>query len=174
MVNFENQVLDYLGLPSVPRKEWDGSTAFEKGVAIVELKAGGTAYAVASFNPQKGDTKPSIKKVFGNEPFGEILSVFIVPEYMFTDITDADLDEQSKKKAVEIINQGDEIVNENDESIMPQSEWVFDEIHDIEEARAWLTAYNARNKISGRLPSKEETIKLRLLAIKSEIDAKNK
>ena len=176
MVNFEQEILAYLSLPSIPKKEWDKKSAFDKGVAVVELQTGSDGYAVATFNPEKSDTKPRVTKVFGNEPFGDIKRVYIVPGYMETDMRNADLDDASKKKAKEIINEGNEIANDENETTTlpnPENEWVFDEIHDIEEAQAWLEAYYARNKISGRVPSKEETIKLRLLAIKAEMDARN-
>lgn len=176
MVNFEQEILAYLSLPSIPKKEWDKESAFDKGVAVVELQTGREGYAVATFSPEKGDTKPRVTKVFGNEPFGDIIRVYVVPDYMETDMKNADLDEVSKKKAEEIINEGNEIANdETENTTLPntENEWVFDEIHNIEEAQAWLESYYARNKISGRIPSKEETIKLRLLAIKADLDARN-
>lgn len=177
MVNFESEVLAYLNLPAIPKKEWNGTDEFKNGVAVVSLRSGGEAYAVASFDPEK-DSKPNVTKVFGYEPFGDILRVYLVPDYMETDIENADLDDESKKKAEEIINEANEIENEGTELETPEDEnqnpWVFDEIHNLEEAQAWLTAYNVRNKIQGRIPSKEDTIKLRLLAIKAELDAKNK
>lgn len=176
MIKFEKEVCEHLNLPAIPKKAWDGESAFDRGVAVIALKTGIEAYAVASFNPEK-DTKPTIKKVFGSEPFTKVLRVFLVPDYMETDVTDADLDDESKKKAEEILKEATEIENEGTEIETPanigDNDWVFDEIHNLEEAQAWLTAYNARNKITGRIPTKEETIKLRLLAIKAEMDAKN-
>ena len=46
----EKELLSFLDLPSIPRKEWDGKTEFDKGVAVVSLYGGYEAYAIASFN----------------------------------------------------------------------------------------------------------------------------
>lgn len=169
MVNFEKEVLAYLNLPSIPRKEWNGKDSFDNGVAVVSLSTGGEAYAVASFNPEKGDTKPQVKKVFSGEPFAEIIQVYIVPSYMETDMTNADLDEESKKKAEEIISEAKEIENEGTELETPDMEnenpYLFDFIHNDEEAVAYIEAYNKKNKISGRIPSKHDAIIMRLSVI---------
>lgn len=175
-IKFEKEVCAYLNLPKLPVKEWDGESAFDKGVAIIKLAFNETAYAVARFNPEK-EKAPSITKVFGQEPFYGIEKVFVVPDYVETNVEDADLDEESKKKAEELAKQAEEIENENvvntsTEDDLP--EWIFDEIHSKEEAEAWLKAYNERNKIRGKIPTNEETIKLRLLAIHSELKNLNK
>lgn len=177
MIKFEKELLSFLDLPSIPRKEWDGKTEFDKGVAVVSLYGGYEAYAIASFNPENGDLKPKVTKVFGVEPFNDILHIYIVPGYMDKDIDNSDLDDLSKKRANDILKEAQEIENEGTDIIdidVTKNEWVFDEIHNLEEAQAWLKAYNVRNKINGRIPSKEETIKLRLLAIKSELDSRTK
>ena len=45
-------------------------------------------------------------------------------------------------------------------------EWIFDEIHNMSEAQAWLKQYNQRNGIKkGKVPTNEETIKMRLYNI---------
>lgn len=175
-IRFEKEVCDYLKLPKLPVKEWDGKTAFDKGVAIVKLAFDEKAYAVAKFNPDV-DSKPNVVKVFASETFFDIEKVFIVPDYMETNVENADLDDESKKKAEELAKQAEEIENENVvntsiEDDLP--EWIFDEIHSKEEAEAWLKAYNERNKIRGKIPTNEETIKLRLLAIHSELKNLNK
>lgn len=165
MVEFEKELLDYMDLPSVPKKEWDGKSDFDKGVAVVEQRSGREAYAVAVFHSEK-HSEPQIKKSFGFEPFGKILRIFIVPNYMNTNLEDADLDEASKKKAEEIINEAKEIENEGVEDLsMPKEEWVFPEIKSKEQAIAWLQAYNSRNKIRGKVPTNSDTIKLRLYSI---------
>ena len=56
----------------------------------------------------------------------------------------------------------------------PENEWVFDEIHNKEEAMAWIKSYNQRNKIRGHIPENEETIKMRLLAIRSDLNKKTR
>ena len=176
MVNFEKEVCEYLHIPSIPKKKFDGTTSFEKGVAIIKLIDGLEAYAIATFNKEK-DEQPRILKVFSITTFDTRKEIFIVPNYMDTNIKDADLDEEAKKKAQEIVEEAQEIENENTQDELDidlTNEWVFDEIHNADEARAWLSAYNERNGIKGRLPQKEETLKLRLLAIKTETDNKNK
>lgn len=168
MVNFEKEVLAYLNLPSIPKKEWDGKSAFENGVAVVALRTGHTAYTVASFNPELGDTKPRIKKVFSSEPFIDVLRVYLVPNYMETDMTGADLDAESMKKAQEIINEAKEIEDEGTEletPTMPENEYLFDFIHNDEEAIAYIEAYNKKNKIFGRVPKKHDAILMRLSVI---------
>lgn len=173
---YEKEICDYLNLPSLPAKEWDGKSPFNKGVAVVNMAYDEKAYAVASYDPQV-DKEPRITKVFANGVFFDIVKVLIVPDYMETDVTDADLDEESKRKAEELAHEAEEIENENvvdtkNEDNLP--EWIFDEIHSKEEAEAWLKAYNARNKIRGKIPTNEETIKLRLLAIHAELKNLNK
>lgn len=168
MVNFEQEILAYLSLPSIPKKEWDKESAFDKGVAVVELQTGREGYAVATFNPEKGDTKPRVTKVFGSEPFGDIIRVYVVPDYMETDMRNADLDDVSKKKAEEIINEGNEIANDETETATlpnPENEYSFDFIHSDEEAVAYIEAYNKKNKISGRIPQKHDAIVMRLAVI---------
>ena len=93
-VKFEKEICSFLNLPSIPLKEWDGETAFDKGVAIVKQAYDGQAYAVARFDPIK-DAKPTIIKVFDSEPFFDIEKVLVVPDYMETSVETADLDEES-------------------------------------------------------------------------------
>ena len=61
MIQFEKEIIEFLGLPSIPRKEWDKEKAFDKGVAVLELQDGQEAYAVCSCT----DGKPVVTKVFG-------------------------------------------------------------------------------------------------------------
>lgn len=179
MIEFEKEVIKYLNIPSIPKKEWDGKSSFSKGVALLELQFGHEAYAVASFDAES-DKMPSVNKVFGLEPFKSIKKIFIVPSYMSTEdeIKDMDLDEQSKKKAAEILKEASEIENEGVESdtlsIDKLPEWIFPEINNKQEAEAWLRRYNSMNKIKGKLPQSEETIKLRLYSIYTELQNKTK
>ena len=123
---------------------------------------------------------PSINKVFGLEPFKSIKKIFIVPSYMSTEdeIKDMDLDEQSKKKATEILKEASEIENEGVDSDIPSMdklpEWIFPEIHNKQEAEAWLRNFQSRNKQKGRIPTTEENIKLRLYSIYTELQKKQK
>lgn len=182
MIEFEKEVINYLNLPSIPKKEWDGRTAFGKGVAVVETETGGEAYAVCKFDPESGRKKPSITRTFSLEKFTAVKRIYVVPNYMaqVEDVAKMDLDEESKKKAMAILEQADEIekgLTEDREStneINNLPEWVFPEISNKEEAMAWLRSYNSSNRIKGKIPSNEETLKLRLLAIYSEQKRKNK
>lgn len=170
MVEFEKEVIAYLNIPSIPKKEWNQQDSFQCGVAVINLSLGRQAYAVCSFNKET-DKEPRITKVFGVEPFSGIDKVFIVPSYMDNDTTDADLDSESKKRAEQLAAEAKELENQGvkEESIEKANElpeWVFDEIHNRDEAIAWLKQYNRQNGIKkGKVPTNEETIKMRLYNI---------
>jgi hypothetical protein len=170
MVEYEKEVVAYLNIPSIPKKEWNQQDSFQNGVAVVSLSLGRLAYAVCTFDKDK-DREPRIKKVFGIEPFTSIEKIFVVPAYMDNDTSDADLDSESKKRAEQLAEEAKELENAGtvDESIEKANllpEWIFDEIHNREEAMAWLKQYNIRNKIKkGKVPTNEETIKMRLYNI---------
>ena len=170
MVEFEKEVIMYLNLPSIPKKEWNQTDSFENGVAIINLSLGRQAYAVCSFDKET-DKEPRITKVFGVEPFSGIDKVFVVPAYMDNNTVDADLDAESKKRAEQLVAEAQELENEGvvDEAIQKADElpeWIFDEIHNLQEAQAWLKQYNIRNGIrKGKIPSNEETVKMRLYNI---------
>jgi len=178
MIEFEHNVIEYLGLPSIPKKEWDGKSSFSKGVALLSLRGEREAYAVASFDADV-DKKPNIVKVFGIEPFVNIKKVFVVPAYMTTEdeIKDMDLDEQSKKKVQQVLDEAKEIENDGTKEENPMEklpEWIFPEIENKEQAVAWLKNFQSRNKQKGRIPTTDENIKLRLFSIYSELQKKQK
>ena len=170
MVEFEKEVVTYLNIPSIPKKEWNQTDSFQCGVAVINLSLGRQAYAVCSFDKET-DKEPRITKVFGVEPFGSIDKVFVVPAYMDNNTVDADLDSESKKRAEQLAAEASELENqgvkeETIENANKLPEWIFDEIHNKEEAIAWLKQYNVRNKIKkGKVPTNEETIKMRLYNI---------
>lgn len=170
MIEFEKEVIGYLHLPSLPKKEWNQQDSFQDGVAIVSLSLGRMAYAVCTFDKET-DKEPRIKKVFGIEPFTSIEKVFVVPSYMDNDTSDADLDAESKKRAEQLVAEAKELENQGtvDEAIEDANklpEWIFPEIHNIEEAQAYLREYNRINRIKkGKIPTNEETIKMRLYNI---------
>lgn len=172
-VLFEKEVCEFLSLPSIPRKMWDGKSSFEKGIAKVGIGFDRFAYAVCKFDNNK-DAKPRVVKVFSSDRFGDIVEIYVVPEYMNTELENADLDDDSKQKAKELLSEAKSLENENKETEFqePENEWVFDEIHNKEEAMAWIKSYNKKNKIRGMIPENEETIKMRLLAIRSELNKK--
>lgn len=170
MVEFEKEVVTYLNIPSIPKKEWNQTDSFQCGVAVINLSLGRQAYAVCSFDKET-DKEPRITKVFGVEPFGGIDKVFVVPAYMDNNTVDADLDSESKKRAEQLAAEASELENQGvkEEAIEKANElpeWIFDEIHNKEEAIAWLKQYNVRNKIKkGKVPTNKETIKMRLYNI---------
>ena len=170
MIEFEKEVIAYLNLPSIPRKEWNQIDSFQSGVAVVNMPLGRQAYAVCTFNKDE-DKEPRIKKVFGIEPFTGIEKVFVVPSYMDNDTTEVDLDAESKKRAEQLAAEAQELENNGvvDEAVKEADklpEWIFDEIHNMSEAQAWLKQYNIRNGIrKGKIPTNEETIKMRLYNI---------
>ena len=170
MIEFEKEVIAYLNLPSIPRKEWNQIDSFQSGVAVVNMSLGRQAYAVCTFNKDE-DKEPRIKKVFGIEPFTGIEKVFVVPSYMDNDTTDVDLDAESKKRAEQLATEAQELENNGvvDDAVQEADklpEWIFDEIHNMSEAQAWLKQYNQRNGIKkGKVPTNEETIKMRLYNI---------
>lgn len=179
MVQFEKEILQYLDLPSIPAKKWDGKSAFKKGIAVLSLRDGREAYGICAFDPDNGDRKPNIVKVFGVEPFASVGDIFVVPAYMSTEeeIKDMDLDEQSKKKVEQVLKEAREIENEGTKDENPMEglpEWIFPEIENREQALAWLRRYNSMNKVKGKLPQSDETIKLRLYSIYTEMQKKMK
>ena len=176
-IRFEKDVLDYLNLPKLPVKEWDGQSPFDKGVAVVKLAFEEKAYAVASYNPEK-DAKPRIVKVFASEPFYGIDKVFIVPSYMDVEhIENADLDDESKKHAEELAKQAREIEDEGIGDGKPElptdKPYYFDNINNDEEARAFIKAYNEQHKIGGRIPTNHDTILMRLAVLYAELNKGN-
>lgn len=179
MIQFEQEVIKALGLPSIPKKEWDGKSSFDKGVAVLKTRDEREAYGVCSFDAQT-DKSPRIVKVFGIEPFASVGKVFVVPSYMTSEeeVKDMDLDEQSKKKVEQILSEANELENEGVKSDVPAMEelpeWIFDEIHSKKEAIAWLRNFQSRNKQKGRIPTTDENIKLRLFSIYSELQKKQK
>ena len=167
MIQFEKEVLRFLNLPSIPVKKWDGESSFEYGVAIVTMYDDREAYAVATFDSEK-DEKPRIKKTFSIEQFFSVKDIFVVPSYMNVDINHSDVDAESKEAMERMAEEAEELENEGVEEEhveLPENEWCFDEIHNLEEAVAWLKSYNQTNRIRGKVPSKEEPVKLRLLTI---------
>jgi len=171
MIQFEQEVCDFLAIPSIPKKKWDGQSSFRDGVAVTNLAQDRKAYAICTFDADV-DKEPRIKKIFAFETFFGIEDIFVVPAYMDTDVEHMDLDDASKEAADRLVQETNEIIAEETHE-EPQEEkeenpFYFEEIHNIEEARAWLQSYNSNHGIKGRVPSDENTIKLRLLTIYTE------
>lgn len=179
-IQCKDKVLAYYGLPAIPaeKHKWDGKTSFTQGVGIIRLSSERLAYAPCTYDSEH-DVRPRVIKAFLQEPFTLTDEIYVVPTFMNTNVDDMDLDEASKRAAERLAQEGDEIIAAHEdnairEEIKALPEWVFDNIHNIDEARAFVQSWHSTNKIKGKIPQNEETLKLRLLAIRSEIDKKSK
>lgn len=177
MIQFEKEVITFLGLPSIPKKEWDGKQSFAKGIAVVQLADEREAYAICAFDAEC-DKEPRIVKVFGIEPFVNIKKVFVVPSYMTTqeEVKEMDLDEASTKKAESLLKEAAEIENDGvgEKIETPENEYYFDHIKNDEQAKAFIQAYNSRNRIKGRIPTTHDGLVMRLAVIYSDTQKKTK
>lgn len=178
MIQFEKEIINYLNIPSIPaeKNEWDGKSSFKTGCAVVTMFGDSKAYAVCTYDAEIND-KPRVIKAFGCEPFYDIEKIFVVPDFMNTDVENMDLDDESKEAAGKIIEEAAELTeeDENDEvknELDALQEWVFPEITNKDEAIAWVRQYNSANGIKGRVPENEETLKLRLMNIYSTLKEK--
>lgn len=168
-VLFLKEITTHLNIPKIPKKEWDGTSFFKVGVAILELRSGERAYAVASF--REGDNMLRIRKVFSTDVYTKILGIYPVPAYMDMNIDSFDVDEESKKRLKDIAKEIDEIENseKEEENTNP---YFFDNIHNDEEARAFIESYMKRNRIKGNAPKKHDSILMRLSVIYSQQNKK--
>lgn len=179
MIFKENEVCQFLGIPNIPKKKWDGKSGFKRGVGIVNLLTGNKAYVVVTFDPEKDDDCRVIK-VFTQEQFitthFAVDDVFVVPEYMDTDVDNMDFDEKSKQAAQALINEALDLENADTAASkveLPKNEYYFDNIHNDDEAQAFIKSYNQTNKIRGKVPTSHEAIVMRLSVIYSEINNKS-
>lgn len=178
MILNEKEICQYLGIPSIPKKKWDGKKPFRSGVAITELRNGmGEAYAVATFDTDR-DNKPRIKKVFSMLPYDKVVEIFIVPDYMNENVDDMDFTDDDKKKAQWLIDEANEIVagHDGEQEVVAENKnpYLFDHIHNDDEARAYIAAYNKANRIKGRVPASHEALLMRLSVIYSGLNNENK
>lgn len=169
MIRFEKEVIKYLGLPSIPKREHDGTSFFDKGVAIVVDKGGEKSYAVCRYT--ESDKEPIITKVFDLAPFVSIENIYVVPTYMnnIDEVKNMDLDEPSKKKAEEILREAKELEDDIDDTVEQHGEYYFDNITNDEEARAFIASYNKTNRIKGCVPKTHEGLVMRLASIYSNM-----
>lgn len=174
MIKYEKEIIEWLNLPSIPKKKWDGKTGFRDGVAVIKHNMGEESYAVATFDSES-DKEPRIKKVFGLEPYFEIGDIFVVPAYMNEDVESFDLDDESKKAAQRLIDEAHELEMEGvEETKVNLPEWVFDNIHNREEAEAFCREYRRQNRIKGALPKTDDTLKAYLYVIYKDAQKRNK
>lgn len=155
---YEKEILEYLNVPSIPKKLWDGVKPFKNACGVVESKNGILCYAVFGFSEKANAA--FVKKVFGEEPIIKIKEIYPVPDYMdMQDIEKWDLDEESKNAAKNLADEALEIESEKVENDEPLNEWIFDEIHNIDEARAFVASYRERKKMRGKPIKDEESLK---------------
>lgn len=181
MVEYENEVCQYLGIPSIPKKKWDRKSSFKRGVGIVDLIGGHQAYVVVTFDAEKDpDGYCRIVKVFSLEQFAfggfGLSEVFVVPDYMDTDVENMDLDESSKEAAQALVNEALDLENADTASskvTLPENEYYFDNVHSDEEGMAFIKAHNTSNRIKGKIPTTHEGIVMRLSVIYSELNNKS-
>ena len=169
MIQKEQEVCRYLSIPSIPKKKWDGKSSFKFGVAVTELLGGGHSYAVATFDAER-DTSPRITRTFSDGIFTAVGDVFIVPSYMDTDVSKMDLDEDSKEAARLLVEEAKELETEGVSALstLPENEYLFEHIHNDDEAIAFIRSYNRANGIKGKVPTNHERITMRLSVIWSE------
>ena len=166
----EKKVCEYLKIPKCPKKEWDGESNFIKGIAIVNRITGEKGYAVCSFDSKKQEN-PKVIKDFYDTPFNKILKIYPVPSYLDQETNNVDLDESSKEAAKALVDEQEELVGEKEkEKVDELPEWGYEEIHNKEEAVAFLKSKN----LKGKLPEKEEAIKAKLLLLRTEENKQNK
>ena len=170
-IQFEKEICQYLGIPSIPKCKWDGKQSFENGCAIISHNGFGKSYAVATFDSDEND-KPIIKRVFSIEPYNAIENIFVVPSYMETDVDNMDLDDLSKKNAEILINEAKELEVAGEEKDFNGNEYMFDNIKNDEQATAFIKAYNRKRRVKGRVPRTHEGLVMRLNVIYSEMNNK--
>ena len=169
MIRNEKEVCKNLGIPAIPKKEWDNKTHFKKGVGVVELFGGVESYCVVKFDD--ADSAPYVIKSFDSEPFCKITKIFVVPQYMESvDLNTADLDDESKTKLKLLQDEAHELEQENviEEIELPKNEYFFDNIHNDDEAKAFIKAYNKRNRLKAKVPKSHQELIMRLSVIWSE------
>lgn len=168
MILYEKEICQYMDIPSIPKKKWDGKKSFANGVAVIELVSGSQGYAVASYDADN-DTKPRIKKVFSLEQYYKVSDIFVVPSYMDVDVENMDLDDESKESAQFLVQEADDAMEENvDPVAQEQTTYFFDNIHNDEEARAFIRAYNKKKKEKARVPKTHDGLIMRLSVIYDE------
>lgn len=168
MILFEKEILDFLRLPSIPKKEHDGKQSFKDGVAVVNLRDGGQAYAVCTFDSETM-SEPKVKKVFGITPHKNIEKIFVVPSYMDDKVEDMDLSPKDKERAEQLVQEARDLENEGvqvKQTPAPESEYCYDHIANDEQAMAFIREWNKRHGMKkGKVPTTHEGITTKLLAM---------
>ena len=173
MVQYKNEICQHLGIPSIPKRKWDGKSSFQRGCAIIGHEDGTQSYAIATFDNEQHDT-PHIVKVFSLDRYVSVGDIYVVPSYMDTNVDDMDLDDESKEKAKILVDEAKELeVNGSEQDFEePKNEYYFDNIHNDEEAKAFIRAYNKKNKKKTGVPRTHEALVVRLSVIYNETNKK--
>jgi len=166
-IRYIKEMKEYLNIPSCPKKEWDGKSHFDKGVAVISLTVSGVAYAVCSYSEK--DNKPHITKVFCLEPFTDIKKIYPVPAYLDTNVDKMDFDDDDSKEAMRDLIDASQTINGEgtEKKIDIKYEWIFPEIHSAEEAIAFIKSKGGKYS-KGALPKSEDKLKARLLLIQMD------
>lgn len=161
--NHLKEVLLNLQIPSIPKKEWNGKSEFNKGVALVLRMSGVENYAICRFNKEM-DEKPRVVKDFSVESFVKILACYPIPDYAESDLENMQFDNEESKEAMqELLEEKEEEVMKGvnkDEEKLP--EWIFPFIKNQAEAVAYLKSKKVRNAHSLK---DAEAIKAKLYVI---------
>lgn len=177
MVQYEKEICQYLGIPSIPKRKWDGEKSFLQGCAVTTHMDGSQSYAVATYDNEK-DAQPRIKKVFNLEIYKKVEDIFVVPSYMDTNVDDMDLDDDSKEKAKILVDEANELEisgSEQDFCDEPNNEYYFENITNDDEAKAFIRAYYKKNnKTKTKIPRTHEGLIVRLSVIYNEINKSKK
>lgn len=171
MISKEKEICEFLSIPSIPKIKWDGKCDFATGVAVLEMKDGSQSYAVSSFDSQR-DILPKITKVFSSEQFVSVCDIFIVPDYMETNVEEMDLDDDSKGMAKLLVDEAKEMVDEkmDDAFAEPKNEYYFDNIHNDEQAIAFIKAHMKGKGKKGRVPKTHEAILMKLSVMYADMN----
>ena len=86
---------------------------------------------------------------------------------MDSDVDNFDLSDDDKAKAKAVLEEAHELETKKvvKKEITKGNEYYFDEIHNDDEAKAFIKDFNSKHNIKGRIPSTHETIVMRLNAI---------
>lgn len=161
MKDFYDETIDLLRIPSIPKKEWDGKTPFDRGMAQITTMLGSKEYAVCSFDPKKGDTLRVVKR-FGGLQFTAVDKVWPVPDYMDDDIGKMEFDnEESMTSMSVILQEKEQMVNADADDEDEGGEWGYPIIHTMKQAVAYLRAKRPKDGI----PSDPEVLKAKLKAM---------
>lgn len=140
------QILLTLQIPSIPKKEWDGKSEFNKGVCLVKRWSGMENYAICRFNKEL-ESSPRVVKDFSQETFVEILACYPIPDYAENDVDNMMFDSEESKEAMkELLEEKEEEVMkgvDKEEEVLP--EWIFPFIKTQSEAIAYLKSKKVRN-----------------------------